>query len=121
MGLILIFGLGVYFLVATTVLLPLVLSIQRCRKIPYYWVVAGVASVVSPFLLLTPKPTLEGGTYGGANYFMLGAFSLVSLYCFAGAVVSLILVFPKSDRVRIFSGVIWGFFTTYCIWIVGLF
>ena len=121
MGLFVLAGLLSYILVGIAVLISVGVSAWRAARVHSYWTVATAAALFLPLLLLLKHaPQMSRGEYAGFIYFLGGAFSVVNTVCFIGGLVCLVLAISTSDRLRLMSGVSWGFLSTYGMWIVIL-
>ncbi|MBW4642063.1 MAG: hypothetical protein KME23_03450 [Goleter apudmare HA4340-LM2] len=115
MGLIIVFILIVWAVVNFVGLCSVVISLIHCRTVPGYRNIAIIGAVFIPVILLfltfldvstnKPAPSPTSDIQLMANI----VWSRTFLICFLGACVTTVIAFWKTNAIRRYSALGWGF------------
>lgn len=115
MGLVFLFICGVWAVVNFVGLCSVAISFIRCRTVPGYRNIAIIGAVLIPAILLfltfldvstnkpAPSPTFE------IQVMATIVWSKTFLICLLGALVTAAITFLKSNAIRRYSALAWGF------------
>ncbi|AUS99832.1 hypothetical protein CLI64_05205 [Nostoc sp. CENA543] len=115
MGIILLFILGIWGLVNFVGLCSVIVSYIYCRTVPGYRSIAIIGSVIIPTILLfltfwdisnnkpAPSPTYD------IQLMAIIVWSRTFLVCFLGGLVTTAISFLKTNSIRRYSALGWGF------------
>jgi hypothetical protein len=115
MGILALAAILALLLVFVATALAVAASTYRCYEAPMYWILAAIAAVIIPWLLVAANASSSGGEYSGLTTLVARAFSSTNAICLGGAFGTGLLARFGSDEVKYLSGASWGLLATFVL------